>query len=44
MRVAAHRFRRRFADLLREEIADTVATTDDVEDELRALFHAVASD
>lgn len=41
-RVALHRLRRRFRDLLREEIAQTVADPGDVDDEIRHLF-AVAS-
>jgi RNA polymerase sigma-70 factor (ECF subfamily) len=32
---AFHRLRYRYRQLLREEIANTVATPDDVEDELR---------
>ncbi len=39
--VAAHRMRRRFRDLLRAEIAQTVATGDDVDDEIRDLFAAL---
>ena len=35
---AVYRLRRRYRDLLREEIAQTVATTGDVEEELRHLF------
>lgn len=37
--VAAHRLRRRFAELLREEIAHTVSDPEEVEDEIRSLFH-----
>lgn len=40
-RVAAHRLRRRFGDLLRGEVARTVDTADEVEDELRHLIQAV---
>lgn len=36
--VAAHRLRRRYRDLLREEIAQTVASPDEVDDEIRSLF------
>ena len=36
-----HRLRRRFGDLLREEIAATVADPADVESELRHLLSAV---
>ena len=38
VRVAAHRLRKRYRALLREEIANTVATKDEIEDELRYLF------
>ncbi len=37
-RMAASRLRKRYRELLREEIAQTVATKEDVEDELRRLF------
>jgi DNA-directed RNA polymerase specialized sigma24 family protein len=39
-RVAVHRLRKRYRELLREEIARTLAAPTDVEDELRALFRA----
>ena len=35
-----HRLRRRFRDLIREEIAQTVATKEDIEQEIRDLFTA----
>lgn len=38
--VAAHRLRRRYRELLRAEIAQTVATPGDVDDEIRSLFAA----
>ncbi len=38
IRQAFHRFRHRYQDLLREEIAHTVAIASDVEDELRHLI------
>jgi RNA polymerase sigma factor (sigma-70 family) len=38
---AFHRFRRRYQLLLREEIAQTVATPSDIEDELRHLISVV---
>lgn len=38
VKVAVHRLRRRYRDLLRNEIADTVANPADVDDELRTLF------
>lgn len=40
-RVAVHRLRRRYRELLRDEIAQTVASEDEVEDELRQLFAAL---
>jgi RNA polymerase sigma factor (sigma-70 family) len=41
VRQAFHRFRRRYQLLLREEIAQTVATPSDIEDELRHLISVV---
>src|SRR5437762_6204264 len=38
VRQAFHRFRQRYQELLREEIAHTVATPGDIEDELRHLI------
>ena len=38
MRQAFHRFRHRYQALLREEIANTVAISSDIEDELRHLI------
>ena len=43
VRVAAHRLRKRYRELLREEIAHTVATPEEVEDELRYLFVVLSS-
>ena len=40
---AAHRLRQRYRELLREAIAQTVATAGDVEDELRYLIGALRS-
>lgn len=40
VRVAVHRLRRRYRELLREEIAGTLADPAQVEEELRALFRA----
>jgi RNA polymerase sigma-70 factor (ECF subfamily) len=37
------RMRRRFAELLREEIARTVAAPDEIDEEIRSLFAAVGS-
>jgi DNA-directed RNA polymerase specialized sigma24 family protein len=42
VKVAVHRMRRRYRDLLREQVAQTVSTTASLEDELqslRAVFH-----
>ena len=41
VRQAFHRFRKRYQSLLREEIANTVATPGDIEDELRHLIAVV---
>ncbi len=38
VKVAAHRLRRRYRELLREEIARTVPSPDEIEDEIRYLF------
>jgi hypothetical protein len=37
-RIAAHRLRLRFRELIREEILLTLDDPDDVEEEIRALF------
>ena len=42
IRVALHRLRRRLGELLRSEIAHTVARPEDIEEELRHLFAALA--
>jgi RNA polymerase sigma-70 factor (ECF subfamily) len=42
LRVALHRFRRRFGELLRREVAHTVATADEVEEEIRYLLSVLA--
>jgi RNA polymerase sigma-70 factor (ECF subfamily) len=42
-KVAVHRMRRRYATLLREEVAQTVSNPDQVEDEVRYLFSAMGS-
>jgi RNA polymerase sigma factor (sigma-70 family) len=42
VRVAVHRLRRRFRDLLRDEIAYTVSSPEEVDDEIRHLWAAVA--
>ncbi len=41
VRVAVHRLRRRYAVLLRQEIAATVDGPDEVDDEIRSLFAAL---
>ena len=41
VKVAAHRLRGRYRELLRDEIAQTVADPADVDDEIRDLFHAL---
>ena len=38
MKQAVHRMRRRYRELFREEIAQTVAGPDEVDDELNYLF------
>ena len=43
VRQAFYRFRQRYQSLLREEIAHTVATPGDIEDELRHLIAVVES-
>lgn len=42
LRVAAHRLRRRYRELLRAELAQTLSDPAQVDEELRALFAAVA--
>ena len=41
VKVAVHRLRRQFRDLVRDEIAQTVASPEEIEDELRHLWSAV---
>lgn len=43
VKVAAHRLRQRYRELLREEIANTVAGPEEVEEELNHLFVALGS-
>ena len=40
IKVAVHRLRRRYRNLLRGEIAHTVAGPEEVDEEIRALFAA----
>jgi len=42
VRVAAHRLRRRYREFLRDEIAQTVTTEDQIDQEIRDLFAALA--
>lgn len=42
LKMAVHRLRKRYGDLLRDEIAQTVATPDEVDDEIRHLIHATS--
>lgn len=42
LRVTVHRLRRRYREILREEIADTVTSPDQIEDEIRNLFLSLA--
>ena len=42
-RMAASRMRKRYRELLRDEIAQTLSTKEDVEDEIRSLFSAFES-
>jgi RNA polymerase sigma-70 factor (ECF subfamily) len=41
--VAVHRLRKRYRQLLRDEIAQTLADSADVDEEMRALFGAFAA-
>jgi len=41
VRVAVHRLRKRYRALLRAEIAETVALKEDVDEEMRHLFHSL---
>jgi len=43
VRVAVHRLRKRCRELLRDEIAQTVAGTDQIDDEIRGLFTALGT-
>jgi len=42
VKVAAHRLRKRYRELLRDEIAQTVTTEDQINEEIRDLFAALA--
>jgi len=41
VKVAVHRLRQRYRELLREEIAQTVANEEEIDDEIRYLFAAL---
>jgi RNA polymerase sigma-70 factor (ECF subfamily) len=43
LKVAVHRLRQRYGELLREEIAQTVASPDEIQDELHCLFEALSN-
>ena len=43
VKVAVHRLRRRFRDLLIQEIAGTVSDPDEIDDELQYLLKAVSA-
>jgi len=43
VRVAVHRLRKRYRQLLRDEIAQNLADSADVDEEMRALFRSVFS-
>ena len=43
VKVAVHRLRQRYRELLRAEIADTVANASEIDDEIRSLFAALAN-
>jgi RNA polymerase sigma-70 factor (ECF subfamily) len=43
VKVAVHRLRHRYRELLRAEIADTVASPGEIDDEIRNLFAALAN-
>ena len=42
VKTAVHRLRKRYADLLRRQIAQTVHEPEQVEEEIRYLFSAVS--
>ena len=43
VKVAAHRLRQRFGEVLRAEIAETLARPEDIEEEIQHLFQALSS-
>ena len=44
VKVAVHRMRARFGELLRAEIQETVETPDEIDDEIKQLFSALQGD
>lgn len=44
VKTALHRLRRRFGELLRREVAHTVGSADDIEEELRHLITSIANE
>ena len=42
LKVAVHRLRKRFRDLIRDEIAQTVSSPEEIEDELKHLWSSVS--
>jgi len=42
LKMAVSRMRHRYGELLRAEIANTVASSEEIEEELRALFAALS--
>lgn len=43
LKVAVHRLRKRYREILRAEIAETVASSSEIDDEIRHLFNAIGS-
>ena len=43
VKVAVHRLRRRFRDLLRSEIAETIGSADEIDDEIRHLWSSLGA-
>ena len=43
VKVAAHRLRKRYREILREEIAEIVSGPDEIEEEIRHLFRSLAA-
>ena len=43
VQVAVHRLRRRYGELLREEVAQTVSRPEEIDEEIRQLFAAFRS-